>query len=148
MALEYRLVLAGSTPVELVAERAMPDPADRPTGTPPLLSAALWDQYGFELTVRSGRNGYVEIESAAGTWEWEPKTYVSLTFRMDKFADPDHNVPAMLTAVRRVLESGTEDAALTLNIDTLLLTRFAGDLLKYDQDWWTHSAGADQIIPG
>ena len=38
---------------------------------------------------------------------------------MDEFADPTQTVLNMLAAVRRVLDSGSEDAVLTLNGDPL-----------------------------
>src|SRR5687767_6061253 len=126
MATEYRLILAGGTPVDQVAERALPEPDERPTGTPPLLAADLYQRYGFELTVRAARNGYFDAESDQGMWEWEPDTYVAVTFRMDKEADPDWPVVDMLTIVRRLLDTGSEDAALVLNGNWLLLTRFGG----------------------
>ncbi|MEV4639148.1 SitI3 family protein [Actinoplanes sp. NPDC049548] len=146
MALEYRVVLAAGTAAEEVAQRAIPDAADRWTGSPSFLSVALWDRYGFELTVRSGREGYVEIEVDGGIQVWEPESYVSLTFRMDKDADPDWNVPNMLTVVRRVLASGAEDAAFTFDIDILLLTRFKDVIVKFDRDWWASSAEVDQLV--
>jgi hypothetical protein len=58
MAIEYRLLLDGNTGVEQVA-----DPDERPTGTPPLLHADLYDRYGFEVTVRASRDGYYDAES-------------------------------------------------------------------------------------
>lgn len=147
MALEYRLTLAGSTPVEQVAQRALPDPGERPTGTPPVLSAELWDQYGFSVTVRAGKNGYFAVESDNGMWEWEPHTYVSLGFRMDKFDDFDREISNMLTIVRRVLETGSEDAILVVNSDYLLLTRLDGELVKHRHEgWWTSYSAADSII--
>ncbi|UQU63950.1 SitI3 family protein [Couchioplanes caeruleus] len=149
MALDYRLTLAGTTPVDQVAERAYPDPDERPTGTPPLLSADLLERLGFSTTVRAGRNGYVDVLSDDGSWEWEPEEYVNLGFRMDKFADPQWNISNMLTVVRRVLTSGSEDAAFVFNGDVLLLTRLGGELVKHRRDgWWSSYAGADDIIPG
>lgn len=149
MSLDYRLTLLGDTAVDQVAERAFPDPADRPTGTAPLLSADLTGPYGFDVTIRAGRNGYVDAESDQGSWEWEPPEYVSVTCRMDKFADSSWNVLTMLSLVRRVLDTGPEDAALILNGDILLLTRFDGALVKHRRDqWWADYQGADDVIPG
>jgi hypothetical protein len=145
MAIEYRLTLAGSTPVEQVAERALPDPAERPTGTA-RLSADLYDRYGFDVTIRAGQNGYYDAESDNGTWEWEPETYVAVTFRMEKNTDSDRAVRNMLTVVRCVLDSGDEDAALIFNGDVLLFTRFSEDLVMHRRDgWWTRYAGAAGI---
>lgn len=148
MALEYRLTLAGSTPVNVVAERALPEADERPVGTAPLLSAALFQSHGFNVTVRAGQNGLVDVESDDGSWEWEPEKYVSLTFRMDKSADAGWNVVNMLTVVRQVLNTGDEDAALVLNGDILLLTRFDGTLAKHRRSWWEHYPGADEVVAG
>ena len=149
MALEYDLTLGAATPVEQLAERAVPEAEERPTGTPRLLSADLYNRYGFELTILAGQNGYVSATSDTGMWEWEPKDYVSVGFRMDKFADFEWEVANMLTVVRRVLQSGNEDAAFVLNGDVLLFTRFGGELVKYRRDgWWTSYAAANDLIPG
>jgi len=149
MAIEYRLILAGSTPVEQVAERALPEPDERPTGTAPLLAADLYDRYGFEVAIRAGQNGYFGVESENGMWEWAPTTYVAVTFRMKKNTDPEPGLLNLLTVVRRVLESGPEDAALILNDNWLLFTRFGGALVKHRRDaWWNHYAGANEALPG
>lgn len=148
MALEYRLTLAGTTPVDQVAERTLPDPAERPTGTAPLLSAALFDRYGFSVTIRAGQNGYLDVDSNDGSWEWKPDSYVAVTFRMDKFADANWTVINMLTAVRRLLDTGPEDAALVLNGDILLLTRLAGTLTKHHRNtWWSAYPTAPETLP-
>jgi len=148
MALEYRLTLAGSTPVHEVAERALPDQAERPTGTTTLISADLYDRYGFGVTITAGRNAYIAVETDEGLWEWEPTEYVSLTFRMDKFADAKGNVSNMLTAVRRVLDTGPEDATLVLNGDVLLLTRLNATLTKHHHNtWWTAYPTATETFP-
>ncbi len=147
MATEYRLTLAGNTPVVQVAERALPEPAERPIGSPDLLAADLYDRYGFEVTIRAGRDGYFDAESDGGMWEWEPAEYVATTFRMEKDADTDRAPVAMLLAVRRVLQTGPEDAALVLNGNWLLLTRSAGVLVKHRRDsWWKTYAAADDLI--
>jgi hypothetical protein len=146
MATEYQLTLAGSTPAE-VAARALPEP-DRPTGTPQLLAADLYERYGFELTIISGRNGYFDAESDNGMWEWEPAAYVVVTFRMEKSAESDRAVGAMLLIVRRVLHTGPEDAALVLNGNWLLLTRLEGVLVKHRESWWKSYPAADDLIQG
>jgi len=149
MSLDYRLTLAGSTPIEQVAERALPEPGERPIGVPPILSADLYDQYGFGVTIRAGRNGYVDVVADEGSWEWEPEDYVAIGFDVDKFADMQWVATNMLTVVRRVLATGPEDAALVQNSDVLLLTRFGGVLVKHRRDrWWGHYVGANQLIPG
>nr|WP_296072731.1 SitI3 family protein [uncultured Actinoplanes sp.] len=147
MALEYRLVLAGPATAEEVAERAMTDTADRPSGDGPLLTADLFAKYGFLLTVRAGKNAYVEVEADDESWLWEPAEYVSVNFRMDKFADLNRSVIHMLTVVRRLLSTGSEDAALVLNGDVLLLTRLHGAVAKYRREqWWLSYPGADDVI--
>ncbi|MEV8505241.1 SitI3 family protein [Actinoplanes sp. NPDC051475] len=148
MAIEYRLTLAGTAPVEQVAARALPDPDERPAGTESPLSVNLDERLGFAVFVSAGRNGYFDIESDSGPWEWEPEAYVSVTFRMDKEAEPQWKVPNMLTVVRRVLDTGPEDAVLVLNGDYVLLTRFGGDLVKHRHEgWWSNYAAADSIVP-
>jgi hypothetical protein len=138
MAIEYRLTLDGTTPVEQVAQRALPDPQERPTGTPPLLGVNLDQRYGFAVTIRAGQNGYIEVESDHGMWEWEPQDYVAVTFRLDKEADTEWAVVNMLTIVRRVLETGPEDATLVLNGDYLLFRRVHGALIKHRESWWNN----------
>ncbi len=147
MALEYRLTLAGTTPVDEVAARALPNLEERPTGTPPLLSKALFDRYGFLLTIHAGSDAYFDAMSDDGPWEWEPEAYVAVGFRMDKFADFRWEVRNMLTIVRRVLDTGTENAALVFNGDVLLLARFDGVLTKHRRSWWDSYPDADQVIP-
>jgi hypothetical protein len=149
MALEYRLTLAGTTPVNQIAERALPEPDDRPTGTAPLLSSDLQEKYGFDVIIRSGQHDYVELESDDGMWVWEPATYVSVAFRFDKEADLTASVLAMLAVVRRVLDTGPEDCALGLNDNVLVLARFDGRVTRRNQDnWWSFYPAADQLFPG
>ena len=149
MAIEYDLTVAGSTPINQMAERALPDLAERPTGMPPLLSRDLDDQYGFGVTVLGGTKGYIDALSDGGSWTWEPADYTSVGFRLDKSADRKWAVINMLTVVRRVLNTGGEDAAFVLNGDVLLFTRFGGELVKHNRDkWWTNYREADDLIPG
>lgn len=148
MATEYRLILAGSTPVEQVAGRALPEPDERPAGTAPLLAADLYDRYGFEVTIRAGQNGYFDAESDNGMWEWEPASYVAVTFRMEKNDDSDRALIAMLAVVRRLSDSGSEDAALVLNGNWLLFARFGGVLVKHRRTWWETYPVADELIRG
>ena len=149
MSVDYRLTLAPGTPINQIAERALPEPGERPTGLPPLLSANLYEKYGFGISIRAGQNGYVDAESDHGLWEWEPAEYVAVAFQMDKFADPGWKVINMLTIARRVLMTGPEDAALVLNGDVLIFTRFGGELVKHNHDkWWANYPGADDLIPG
>ncbi|MBU2668852.1 hypothetical protein KOI35_35615 [Actinoplanes bogorensis] len=147
MAIEYVLILAGRSSVDQVAERASAEPDDRPTGNAPLLSVDLTDRRGFTLTVRSGPDRYVSAQGDAGWWEWEPAPFVSLTFRLDKAADLQRSVLNMLPFVRRVLDSGGEDAAFVQNGDNLLFTRLNGTLVKHHRDdWWAYYDGADQVV--
>lgn len=149
MALEYELVLASDMPASQVTERAFPEAAVRPTGDGPVLSADLFEQCGFTVTVRAGRNGYVEAVLDEGTWAWEPETYVSVTFRLDKFADDRAwQMRNMLAVVRRVLDSGPEDAVLEFNGDTMILARLGGLLVKHRRSWWDAYDGADAVLPG
>jgi hypothetical protein len=149
VAIEYALTLAGETPVDQVASRALPEPAERPTGAPPLLAADLYERYGFVVTVLAGRDGYVDVLADRDRWEWEPESYVSVDFRMGNEAEPEWAIVNMLRCVRRVLDTGTEDAALALNGDVLLLTRLDGVLAKHHRgSWWAAYPGADAVLPG
>ena len=148
MAVEYALTLAGETPIDQVAWRALPEPADRPTGTPPLLAADLYERYGFEVTVLAGRRGYVDVATDRGRWEWEPERFVSVDFRMAKDADQEWAVVNMVSCVWRVLESGPEDAAVALNGDLLLLTRLDGVLVKHNRaGWWASYPATNAVFP-
>lgn len=147
MALEYQLVLPLDIPIVQVAERAFPDPVERPTGTNPLHSADLSDRYGFEISILAGENGYFDAVSDTGPWLWQPRSYVLLNFRMDKFADPARLVGNMLDVVRRVLDSGPEDAALLFNGDLLLLTRLGDNVAKHRRNWWNTYPGANDRFP-
>jgi hypothetical protein len=147
MAIEYDLTLAGVTPVNVLAARALPTPGERPTGTAPLLTADLYDKYGFAIAVLAEPDGYVEARADQGRWEWEPGASVSISFRLDSLGDPGPAVINALTIVRRVLSTGSEDGALVLNGDVLLLTRLNGKLVKYNQErWWSFHPAADQLI--
>lgn len=137
MAVEYRLILAGDTPVNQVAERAFPEAGDRPTGTAPRLAADLKEKYGFDVTVVAERDGYFDLETDDGSWEWEPESYVRVEFRLDKFADARWAVTNVLTVVGRLLDTGPEDATFDFNGDILLLARRGGELTKHRRGtWW------------
>lgn len=149
MAIEYRLALAGNISVERVAERAFPDPVERPAGTASrLVSHDEFDErYGFDVIIRPGRNGYFDVISDTGPWLWEPSAYVGVTFRMDKSGDRAGAVLSMLAVVRRVLDSGPEDAVLVFDSDVLLLTRFDEGVVKRRRAWWDSYAGAEDRLP-
>jgi hypothetical protein len=150
VALVYDLILIGSGSVEQVAERALPKPDERPTGSPPLLrSADLQDRYGFNVSVLSREVGYIAVESDDGMWEFEPDAHVTVTFYLDKSAELDWSIGNMLTVIRRLLDSGDEDAVLILDGDLLILTRIDGALTKHRRlTWWDHFPAADELITG
>lgn len=152
MALEYRLTLAGTVPMDEVATRAFPDPADRLTPTPSgkVLSADLDARYGVSVDIVARTAAYYSAPTEADYWEWEPGASVDLTFEMAKDADRfDNALRHTITAIARVLISGTEDAALMLSGDRLLLTRINGVVTKHDRaDWWDHYGWPNEVIPG
>lgn len=151
MAIEYSLTLAGTTPVEQIAERALPESDERPRqfdpANPSLLSINLDQQYGFAVTVLAGRNAYIAVDSDHGMWEWEPQDYVMVSFRFSTDADTQRAVFNMLRVIRRLLETGPEDAALVLNGDVLLLRRVQGALIKHRESWWDNY-NVDNTITG
>ncbi|MFF5076274.1 SitI3 family protein [Actinoplanes sp. NPDC000266] len=147
MALEYRLTLAGDTPVNQVAARAFPEADERPTGVAPLLARDHLEKYGFGVSILAGRHGYLDLQTDDGSWEWEPDSYVRVSFRMDKFADSRDTVTKVLIVVRRLLETGTEDATFDFNGDVLLFARRDGEIVKHRRDsWWKRYPAADQLI--
>jgi hypothetical protein len=155
MSLEYRLTLAGTVPMDEVAARAFPDPADRPVPSPSgkTLAINLDDRYGFTVSVLVDEDGLYGAPPKGGDdfeyWEWEPGAAVDLTISMTWGGD---RFPAALrsavTAIARVLASGTEDAAIMLSGDLVLLTRVNGVVTKYDRSWWEHYPWANDLIPG
>jgi hypothetical protein len=148
MAVEYALTLAGEAPIDQVAWRALPEPSERPIGTPPLLAADLGERYGFGVTVLAGRDGYVDVAADRGQWVWEPESYVSVDFRIDKAAEHEWAVVNMLSCVHRLLGTGSEDAVLALNGDVLLLSRLGGALVKHHRDgWWSSYPAANAVFP-
>ena len=109
MAIDYNLYLAGDTPVEVVAQWAFPELADRPTGMVPFLAADLDEKYGFGVVITSGRNAYVDVETDDGDWEWEPEAFVLVSFRIDKEADRLWATDNMLSVVQRIIAVGEQD---------------------------------------
>jgi hypothetical protein len=143
MAVEYRLILAGDTPVNQIAERAFPEASERPAGTAPRLVADHKEKYGFDVTVMAGSDGYFDLETDDGSWEWEPPSYVRVEFRLDNSADSDRVVANMLAVVRRLLDTGTEDATFDFNGDILLFARCDGELTKHRRGtWWVRYSAA------
>jgi hypothetical protein len=148
MAIEYRLTLAGDIPLEQVADLAAPEATEEPAlpGHPRLLSADLSEQCGYSVSIHAGSHGYYDAEDDDGSqWEWEPDPYVNITFRMRKNVPSDNGTRNMVAAVARVLAGRTEDAALVLNGNWLLLTRFAGVVRKHRPTWWSHY-GVEDIL--
>jgi len=149
VALEYRLILAGETPVNQVAERAFPEPGDRPTGVASRLTADHQQKYGFGTTIATGRDGYFDLEADGESWEWEPESYTRVEFRLDKSADPLWAVTNMLAVIRRLLDTGPEDATFDFNGDLLLFVRRNAELTKHRRaTWWERYSAGNQLIPG
>lgn len=142
MAIEYRLTLAGDIPLEQVAALAAPEAGEVPhsPGSPRLLTADLNEKYGYAASIFAGRDGYYDAEADDGVqWEWEPEAYVNVVFRMRKNEPSDKGTSHMVAAVGRVLDGRTEDAALVLNGNWLLLTRVDGVVRKHrSAAWWDH----------
>lgn len=156
MGIEYRLTLDGDISSEALAARAMPEPADRPVSTPgdppALLRAALYESHGFFLTIVPRDRASVAAEDEDGELRvWDIGRNAMVSFDMEKFDDYEDSrraIVAMLSAVRGVLQTGTEDAALTLNGDTLLLHRLGGVVHTFNRTrWWAHHE-VDDLIEG
>jgi len=148
MATEFRLTLAGDIPLREIADIAAPEAEEVVLpDIPPLLSARLYDQLGYAITFTKGVNGYCDGNDDNGElWEWEPENYIDITFRMRADDMGEMGVPNMMATVARVLEARTEDAALILIGNLLLLTRFNGTIRKHNIDQWYE--GTLDIIPG
>ncbi|MCM0676649.1 SitI3 family protein [Micromonospora phytophila] len=140
MAVEFRLTLAGDIPLGQVAELAAPGATEtRTTSGNRMLSAALNEERGYVVDVTSGIHGYYDAEDDDGSlWVWEPETYVDVDFYMRKDVLADRGIPHMLATVANVLDGRTEDAALVLNGNWLLLTRVGGKRRKHRPTWWSH----------
>jgi hypothetical protein len=151
MTVEYRLTLAGDTPIADVAARVLPDAADRIEPYGPGLTADLAD-HGLSLTIRSRADAYLEGEADDPTtpWIWEPSPCIHITCHLA--ADPDlreTGTHIVLDIVGRVLSTGTEDAALMLNSDYLLLTRVGGVVTKHRRSvWWDHYGWPNEVLLG
>ncbi|MFI6262205.1 SitI3 family protein [Micromonospora sp. NPDC051006] len=149
MALEFRLTLAGDIPLEDVAELAAANPTEKPTSTgdPRLLSARLYEERGYALSVYAGEHGYFDAEDDGGArWEWEPATFVDVDFSMRGDEVMEKAIPNMVDAVARVLAGRPEDAALVQGGNYLLLTRTDGVTRKHRPDWWSHHDLAGKAI--
>jgi hypothetical protein len=149
MSLSYRLTLAGSVTADQLAERAFPDLENRPSGTGPILFADLYATHGFGVAVRTGRNGHVDAGTDDGDWEWEPDPFAAVSFDIDDLTDRQRLAVNLVTVVRRILETGPEDAAFVINGDYLLVSRFDGRIVKHSHDrWWSYYPEADELIAG
>ena len=150
MALVYEFVLDGAISLDEIAARVFPGRTERFVPFEDILTADCYQEFGFGLTLRSDRNGYFGALVDGEDWEWEPASYVGVTFRMDKDLDRQIVGPRnMLEIVARLLATGSEDAVLMFNGDSLLLTRFGGVIRKYDRPmWWDDDPDADGLIPG
>ena len=148
MSIYYRLTLAGDIPLRHVADIASPDATETPTlAGNQLLSSDLYEEHGYLVSINSGRHGYYDAEADDGAyWEWEPEVYVNISFDMRTDDMAGKGVPNMVVTVARVLADRTEDAALVLNGNWLLLTRVGGTLRKRRPQWWAHYR-VDDLIP-
>ncbi|MFG1953587.1 SitI3 family protein [Micromonospora sp. NPDC048830] len=148
MATEYRLTLAGDIPLDVLAGVVTPDGAEESAtdGRPRVLSADLSDRCGYTVSIYAGSHGYFEAEDGDGSvWEWEPERYVNIGFRLGKDESSDRATREMLASVAQVLGERPEDAALILDADWLLLTRFSGTLRRHALSWWGVHGGDDLI---
>lgn len=148
MSISYRLTLAGDVALERIAGLVAPNATEflAPGGNR-VLSANLEEEHGYVVSVTDGVNGYYEAADGDNMWQWEPHAYVDITFQMAKEALDEKSRTDMLTTVARILDNTTEDAALILNDDCLLLTRTAGRLHKHNTADWYDST-YDKILPG
>jgi hypothetical protein len=152
MAIQYRLTIATDIATDRIAHLAIEEPEQRPTPSEfsdGLLSAELYQQRGFHLSIQAGQGGYYDADADDDSlWVWEPTTYVDLTFSLDKDETIDKGIPNMLEVVKRVLQATTEDAALIQDDNWLLLTRRDGIQRKHRRArWWDHYDFANDIIP-
>ncbi|MEU6072868.1 SitI3 family protein [Micromonospora sp. NPDC047074] len=147
MSVTYRLTLSGDVPLEQVADIAAPGAAETPTPAGNrLLSANLNEECGFVVGITSGSHGYYEAEDDGALWEWEPSTYVDVTFHMRKDTLADKGRPHMVRTVGRILASRPEDAALVLNDNWLMLTRVGGTIRRHNEaDWYDEAY--DAVLP-
>ncbi|WP_428962217.1 SitI3 family protein [Micromonospora fluostatini] len=140
MGIEYHLTLAGDIPLDELAALAAPGATERASFSGArLLSTPTDSAQGYGVSIIEERDGYCEAESDNGQrWEWEPGRSVAVTFHMNKFADREQARLHMLRTVAAVLHRRTEDAALTLNGDWLMLTRMNGRLRLHNASDWHH----------
>jgi len=148
MATEYRLTLAGDIPLDVLAGLVAPEKFEESAvdGGHRVLSADLSERCGYTVSIYAGSHGYFEAEDGDGsTWEWEPERYVTIGFRLGKGESSDRATREMLATVARVLGERPEDAALILDADWLLLTRFSGTLRRHAPSWWGVHGGEELV---
>ncbi|MGW0435508.1 SitI3 family protein [Micromonospora sp. NPDC003197] len=139
MSIDYELTLASHVPLEELAKLVAPGATEGLSASGDrMLCAYLYDEYGYAVSILAGTNGYYEAEDSGTQWLWKPETYVDIAFHMRKDTLTEQGRPHMLRAVAIVLANRPEDAALTLNYDWLLLTRFDGKLRKHNVTGWNH----------
>lgn len=134
MALDCDLVMVGASDAARVLERAC---SALPTRAPVqrlengTLVVDLFASYGFVLSAYARQRGYAEADADGERWEWELGQHVFLGFRFDKQVERGTPRAAMLQIVARILATGSEDVALTLNGNVLLLRRENGRLERF-----------------
>ncbi|WP_460808628.1 hypothetical protein [Micromonospora zhanjiangensis] len=117
----YRVHQNPSKP-EVVDARQRTGDAGNPEKDPDYLIEGAEGSY---VDIYGGENGYYDADGGDGSqWEWEPGDYVDVNFGMQKFFR-------------------TEDAALVLNGNHLLLTRVNGVVSKHNLSWWENYGLAD-----
>jgi hypothetical protein len=147
MPTEFQLVIeTAAGPAELAA-RAFPGAEESFSGPSTLLSADLYAEYGFGLSVLHAGNGYFDTDPVRGTGPWQPERYTVFVFGLEN-SSSDRAIVNMVAAVNRVLTSGTEDVIFVLNSDWLLLDRTGGVLTRRRPDWWDNYPAAERLIDG
>ncbi|GAA1604895.1 SitI3 family protein [Actinoplanes couchii] len=149
MSLDYRLTLATGLTAAQIAERALLPVEAVSWGDGRALGANLSGTLGVDVTLRSARHGYVDADTDGEPLEWEPGPFVAITFGLGGSVRSGQAAANMIAVVRRVLETGPEDAALVVNGDYLLVARFGGHLVKHNHArWWSAHPAADAVIGG
>lgn len=137
MSLTYRLTLAGAPPLEDLAALIAPGATrTRTRSGNPRYTANFHDELGYTIDITAGHDGYYDAEDDDTHWVWEPTRYVDIDFDMNKTNRPETASRTMLAAVHQVLTHTTEDAALVLDGNWLLLTRTAGLLRAHNLPQW------------
>jgi hypothetical protein len=151
MSVSYTLTLAAELTVTELVQLGIAggiDPGALLISDSGLVHADLSDTRGLGLTIRSGRNGYVDaVDDSGQRWEWEAAVYAAMGFWPDAVGTIDA-VPNLVPIVARVLAVRGEDAALVFDGETLLLTRMAGRQVKHNRPlFWDAYPGVDTLLP-